>query len=165
MSPPGPRSWLLWPRGPAIRSRTWWNEDVGRTQLVHPAAITGVVGWKITQLKYLQFISPGFKSRDGNIKVSEERLQVELDSTKVFVVGLIPGLKIPIFHEICSIPSTIRTRWNYNRKLSDLTPIGMIYSWTQKLLKKSKSSAECRVPTLPFNWQFRTEIKLLIIFL
>ena len=78
-------------------------------QLGLPAAITGVVGWKIRQLKYLQFISPGFQGRDGNIKVSQERLQTPLDSTKVFVVGLIPGLKIPFLHEICSVPSTIRT--------------------------------------------------------
>ena len=88
------------------------------SQLGLRAAITGVVAWKIRQLKYLQFISPGFKSRDGNIKVSEERLKVELDATKVFVVGLIPGLKIPIFHEICSIPSTIRTSLYFNRKWS-----------------------------------------------
>ena len=82
------------------------------------AAITGVVAWKMRQLKYLQLISPGFQGRDGNIKISPERLQVKLDSTKVFVVRLIPGLKIPFFHEICSVPSTIRTSWNYNRKLS-----------------------------------------------
>ena len=69
-------------------------------------AITEVVAWKIRQLKYLQFVSPGFQGRDGNIKVSQERLQTPLDFTKVFVVRLIPSLKIPFLHEICSVPST-----------------------------------------------------------
>ena len=78
-------------------------------QLGLRAAITGVVALKIRQLKYLQFISPRFQGRDGNIKKSEERLQIKLDSTEVFVVRLIPSLKIPFFHEICSVPSTVRT--------------------------------------------------------
>ena len=85
-------------------------------QLGLQAVITGVVAWKIRQSKYLQFISPRFQRRDGNIKESEESLQVKLDSTKVFVVRLIPCLEIPIFHEICSIPLTIRTSWNFDRK-------------------------------------------------
>ena len=90
-------------------------------QLGLQAVITGVVAWKIRQSKYLQFISPRFQGRDGNIKISEERLQVKLDSTKVFVIRLVPALKIPGLHEICSVPSTIRTSWNYNRKLSAFT--------------------------------------------